>query len=85
MGKQIQILKGRYRDNLMKLKQLFFINLHTPNVRVISLIGLFIILSILFQCVSGVMVSFSLISDPMLVPLSRDEEDIDDLYTDDFF
>ena len=85
MEKQIQILKGRYRDNLMRLKQLFFINLHTPNVRVISLIGLFIIISILFQCVSGVMVSFSLISDPMLIPLSRDEEDIDDLYTDDFF
>ncbi len=37
------------------------------------------------QLISGTMVSFSLIPDPMLVPIVRDEEDIEDLYTDDFF
>jgi hypothetical protein len=31
------------------------------------------------------MLSFSLIPDPMLVPLVRDEEDSEDLYIDDFF
>lgn len=59
--------------------------LHTPNVRTISLVGLFLLLILIIQCVSGIMISFSLISEPMLIPLSRDEEDIEDLYTDDFF
>lgn len=31
------------------------------------------------------MISFSLIPDPMLIPLVRDEEDLEDMYTDDFF
>jgi hypothetical protein len=31
------------------------------------------------------MLAFSLVPDPMLVPLVRDEEDIEDLHTDDFF
>jgi hypothetical protein len=31
------------------------------------------------------MVSFSLIPEPMLIPMVRDEEDLEDLYTDDFF
>jgi quinol-cytochrome oxidoreductase complex cytochrome b subunit len=31
------------------------------------------------------MVALSLSNDPMLIPASRDEEDTDDLYTDDFF
>lgn len=31
------------------------------------------------------MLSFSLIPEPMLVPVVRDEEDLEDLYTDDFF
>jgi len=37
------------------------------------------------QLVSGTMLAFSLIPDPMLVPIVRDEEDIEDLHTDDFF
>jgi hypothetical protein len=31
------------------------------------------------------MLSFSLIPEPMIVPIVRDEEDLEDLYTDDFF
>jgi hypothetical protein len=31
------------------------------------------------------MLSFSLIPEPMLIPVARDEEDSEDLYTDDFF
>jgi hypothetical protein len=50
-----------------------------------SLFGFFIILVVFSQLVSGTMISFSLIPEPMLVPIVRDEEDIEDLYTDDFF
>ena len=39
----------------------------------------------MLQLVSGTMLSFSLVPEPMLVPLVRDEEDIEDMYTDDFF
>jgi len=45
----------------------------------------FILLTVSSQLVSGTMVSFSLIPEPMLVPIVRDEEDLEDLYTDDFF
>lgn len=31
------------------------------------------------------MLAFSLIPEPMIVPMVRDEEDIEDLYADDFF
>jgi hypothetical protein len=31
------------------------------------------------------MLAFSLVPEPMIVPLVRDEEDVEDLYTDDFF
>jgi len=37
------------------------------------------------QLVSGTMLSFSLVPEAMMVPIVRDEEDIEDLYTDDFF
>jgi hypothetical protein len=42
-------------------------------------------ITIILQLVSGTMLSFSLVPEPMLVPLVRDEEDIEDMYTDDFF
>jgi hypothetical protein len=37
------------------------------------------------QVVSGVMLAFSLLPEPMLIPIVRDEEDLEDLYIDDFF
>jgi hypothetical protein len=42
-------------------------------------------MTILSQLISGIMLSFSLIPEPMLIPIVRDEEDLEDLYTDDFF
>lgn len=51
----------------------------------IAVLGFMILLTMSSQLLSGIMVSFSLIPDPMLVPIVRDEEDIEDLYTDDFF
>jgi len=42
-------------------------------------------LSIMLQLLSGILLALSLIPEPMLIPIVRDEEDLDDLYTDDFF
>lgn len=50
-----------------------------------SIYGFFLILVVVSQLVTGTMVSFSLVPEPMLVPIVRDEEDLEDLYTDDFF
>jgi quinol-cytochrome oxidoreductase complex cytochrome b subunit len=50
-----------------------------------ALFGFFIIITIFSQIFSGIMLSFSLVPEAMLVPLVRDEEDLEDLYIDDFF
>lgn len=50
-----------------------------------ALYGFFLILVVFSQLFSGTMVAFSLIPEPMIVPIVRDEEDLEDLYTDDFF
>ena len=50
-----------------------------------SLFGFFSFLAIFCNLVSGTMLSFSYIPEPMFVPLVRCEEDLEDLYIDDFF
>lgn len=50
-----------------------------------SLFGFFTFITIFVQLISGTMLSFSLIPEPMLIPTVRDEEDLEDLYIDDFF
>lgn len=70
---------------LVKYLNHFLVVLEVNNVKTISVFGLFIIFIISIQCVTGTMLALSLICDPMLIPTSRDEEDLDDLYTDDFF
>lgn len=50
-----------------------------------AIFGFFILMSIVSQLISGIMLSFSLVPEPMLVPIVRDEEDLEDLYVDDFF
>lgn len=61
------------------------INLSTRVSRPISMLGLYLILVFTIQCITGIMLSFSLLGEPMLIPHSRSEEDMEDLYTDDFF
>lgn len=51
----------------------------------ISVFGFFLILTFVSQILSGIMLAFSLIPECMLVPIVRDEEDLEDLFTDDFF
>jgi hypothetical protein len=67
--------------NLVRYFTILSVSFHDVN----SLFGFFILLTVFSQLISGTMVSFSLIPEPMLVPIVRDEEDIEDLYTDDFF
>jgi hypothetical protein len=49
------------------------------------LFGFFVFLTIASQLISGIMLSFSLVPEPMIVPMVREEEDIEDLFIDDFF
>jgi len=50
-----------------------------------SLFGFFTFLIVANQLVSGTMLAFSLIPEAMIVPMVREEEDMEDLYIDDFF
>jgi hypothetical protein len=50
-----------------------------------SLFGFMIFATIASQLVTGTMLSFSLIPEPMLIPMVREEEELEDLYIEDFF
>jgi hypothetical protein len=63
----------------------YFKNLKVSMHEIFSLFGFFTFLIIFFQLISGIMLSFSLIPETMLIAISRDEEDLEDLYIDDFF
>lgn len=68
-------------NNLIDYFKLLRVSMH----EILSLFGFFTFLTIAIQLISGIMLSFSFIPEPMLVPIIRDEEDLEDLYTDDFF
>ena len=72
---------------ILSVKQLFnyFLSLTVNHHEINSLWGFFAIITIMSQLITGTMLSFSLIPDPMLIPIARDEEDCEDLTTDDFF
>jgi hypothetical protein len=63
----------------------YFLTLTVAFHDINSLYGFMIFLVIISQIISGTMLSFSLVPESMLVPIVRDEEDLEDLYTDDFF
>jgi len=67
--------------NLLRYFTILTVAFHEVN----SLFGFFILLVVFAQLISGTMIAFSYIPEPMLVPLVRDEEDLEDRYTDDFF
>lgn len=67
--------------NLVRYFTILSVSFHDVN----SLFGFFILLTVFSQLISGTMISFSLIPEPMMVPIVRDEEDLEDMYTDDFF
>lgn len=63
----------------------YFINLKVSFHNTNALWGFLVFITIFSQCVSGTMLSFSLMNDCMLVSNSREEEDGENNYTDDFF
>jgi len=73
-----------FNTNILNLVK-YFATLTVSFHDIHSLFGFFILLVVVSQLVSGTMLSFSLVPEAMMVPLVRDEEDIEDLYTDDFF
>jgi hypothetical protein len=50
-----------------------------------SLFGFILLITIFSQLISGTMLAFSLVTEPMLIPMVREEEDVENLYIDDFF
>lgn len=68
-------------SNLLKYFSILSVSFHDSS----SIFGFFIFLTIISQLFSGIMLSFSLVPESMIIPMVRDEEDIEDLYVDDFF
>lgn len=50
-----------------------------------SLFGFFSLVVVTNQLISGTMLSFSLVPESLMIPVVRDEEDMENLWTDDFF
>lgn len=63
----------------------YFINLKVAYHVLGALWGFIVFVVIANQCVSGTMLAFSLTNDCMLIAYSREEEDGENNYTDDFF
>jgi len=79
------VLGKNYYTNSLKMMTLYFTTLPVSFHDFMSLYGFFVMLIIANQLISGTMLAFSLVPESMMVPLVRDEEDSEDLYTDDFF
>jgi len=50
-----------------------------------STFGLMIFATIASQLISGVALAFSLVPEGNLIPIARDEEDLENMFIDDFF
>lgn len=63
----------------------YFNNLKISYHNLNALWGFIVFITIFSQCISGTMLSFSLVNDSLLISNSREEEDGENNYTDDFF
>lgn len=63
----------------------YFLQLRVAYHEMIALTGFMVFVVIFSQVYSGFMLSMSLIDESMYIPLVREEEDAENLYTDDFF
>jgi len=82
-----RLTDGAYRYMSLSLANIisYFSTLNVSYHDVLSLFGFFTFLIIANQLLSGIMLSFSLVPESMVIPLIREEEDLEDLYIDDFF
>ena len=80
-----KFLNNAYKILTVKKLGVYFILLNVSFHEVNAIFGFVIFITMVFQLISGIMLCFSLITEPMLIPVVRDEEDIEDMYTDDFF
>jgi hypothetical protein len=62
----------------------YFLQLKIALHEIPAVIGFCIFLVLVSQLFSGVMISFSIIPEPMYVPLEREVEDCENVYQDDF-
>lgn len=74
-----------YFQTTFKRLVFYFVLLNVPFHEVNAIFGFVVMLTMALQLLSGTMLAFSLVTEPMLIPMVRDEEDIEDMYTDDFF
>jgi quinol-cytochrome oxidoreductase complex cytochrome b subunit len=79
------ILPNTYFNKSLKMILYYFTTLSVAFHDYMSLFGFFSFLIIMNQLISGTMLAFSLVPEPMMIPLVREEEDAEDLYSDDFF
>lgn len=77
--------KSVMHRSLSKFLARYFVKLQIAFHELPALFGFCVFLTIYNQLVTGVMLSFSLVPESMYIPLSREEEDAETLYTDDFF
>lgn len=75
----------RYTKSAFGLLVFYFSFLSANLHNYLALFGFYTFAIIFNQLISGIMLSFSFIPEPMYVSLVREEEDLEDLYTDHFF
>ena len=81
----VSLLRTAYKKFSFKSLLIYFTILNVSFHEVNAIFGFIVMLAMGFQLFSGLMLCFSLVTEPMLIPMVRDEEDIEDMYTDDFF
>lgn len=70
--------------HIKKILKLIFWQTVIP-FRQISIIGVFLLFCIVLQIITGIMISFGAINDCILLSQAREEDDMGDLYNDDFY
>lgn len=84
MSQRKQLTGNYFRLNILSILR-YFGSLTVSFHELFALLGFMIFLIIVNQLLSGTMLAFSLCTEPMIIPLVRDEEDLENLYTDDYF
>lgn len=79
------MLESLNKNNIINFIFKNFLNLSVVFVKAKNYFGLLLLILILIQCLTGIIVGMSLAVEPMVIPTSREDEDSEDLYNDEFF